>query len=127
MNIDHSNLRLRRGLTLVALATTLGLSVLGLTRCRVVEDTVTGVDVRSNSGFNDGHSDCVHQCNKKFKRCDKAEEARHTAAIRACGLDRACKRAENRLHEALHHRCVRDMQRCKKNCRYREGSGSAGR
>jgi hypothetical protein len=126
MNIDHRNPRLRRGFAFVALAAVLGLSAVGLTQCRMVDDTVTGVDVRSNTGFNSGRSKCVHQCNEKYKACKRAEDARHKAAVRACP-DQACKKAENKLHQNLHKQCVRDMQLCKKNCRYREGAGSAGR
>ena len=129
MNIDHRNPRLRRGFAFVALAAVLGLSAVGLNQCRMVDDTVTGVDVRSNGAFNPGnaHSKCVHQCNEKYKQCRRAEDARHKAAVRACGNDQACKKAEGRLHQAIHKQCVRDMQLCKKNCRYREGAGSAGR
>jgi hypothetical protein len=126
MHIDHRNPRVRRGFAFVALAAVLGLSAVGLTQCRLVDDTVTGVDVRSNSGFLNAVSDCVHQCNEKFKACQKAEEARHKAALRACG-DAACKKAENKLHKDNQKNCVRSMQLCKRNCHYNEGAGSSGR
>jgi len=136
MNTDHRNPRLRRGFAFVALAAVLGLSALGLTQCRVVDDTVTGVDVRSNTGFRSGHngrSACVHQCNEKYKACTKAEQSRHKAALKQCdqlanSQDRsACKKAENALNKQNKKQCTADMQQCKKNCKYREGAGSAGR
>ena len=127
MNIDHRNPRLRRGFAFVALAAVLGLSAVGLTQCRMVNDTVTGVDVRSNSGFSSGRSACVHQCNEKYKACKKAEDARHKAAVQACGHDNTCKKAENETHKQNKKQCVSQMQLCKKNCRYREGAGSIGR
>lgn len=127
MNFDHRNPRLRRGFAFVALAAVLGLSAVGLTQCRMVDDTVTGVDVRSNTGFSNGRSACVHQCNEKYKACKRAEDARHKQAVRDCAGDNACKKAENTLHKNNHKDCVRAMQLCKKNCRYREGAGSAGR
>jgi hypothetical protein len=127
MNFDHRNPRLRRGFAFVALAAVLGLSAVGLTQCRMVDDTVTGVDVRSNTGFSNGRSACVHQCNEKYKACKRAEDARHKAAVQACGGDNSCKKAENTLHKNNHKQCVVQMQLCKKNCRYREGAGNAGR
>ena len=60
MNIDHRNPRLRRGFAFVALAAVLGLAAVGLSQCRMVDDTVTGVDLSANSGLS-ARSDCVHQ------------------------------------------------------------------
>ena len=129
MNIDHRNPRLRRGFAFVALAAVLGLAAVGLTQCRLVDDTVTGVDLRSNStAFSSARSKCVHQCDEKYKQCKKAEEARHKAAEKACGShNAACKKAEDQTHKANEKECVRQMQLCKQGCRYREGAGGAGR
>lgn len=133
MHIDHRNPRVRRGFAFVALAAVLGLSAVGLTQCRMVDDTVTGVDVKSNTGFLNARSECVHQCNEKYKQCKKAEEARHKAAKKACKElattpDRkACEKAENDLNKANKKACVDQKNVCKKNCQYREGAGSAGR
>src|SRR5437867_11759704 len=70
MNIDHRNPRLRRGFAFVALAAVLGLSAVGLTQCRMVDDTVTGVNVRSSDAFTPGpHPQCIHACNNAYKAC----------------------------------------------------------
>jgi len=136
MNIDHRNPRLRRGFAFVALAAVLGLSAVGLTQCRMVDNSVTGVDVRSNSGFHgssSGRSKCVQQCNEAFKKCIKDEEARYKAAKKACkaianSADRkACEKNEARIHSDNKKACVRQKELCKKNRKYREGAGSAGR
>jgi len=124
MNIDHRNPRLRRGFAFVALAAVLGLSAVGLTQCRMVDDTVTGVDLKSANALG-GRSQCVHKCNDAYKHCVKAEEARHKAAKKACGSDQACKKAEDALHKQNQKDCVRQMQQCKRNC-YHEGAGTAG-
>jgi hypothetical protein len=124
MNIDHRNPRLRRGFAFVALAALLGLSVVGLSQCRLADDTVTGVDLTANSV--NARSDCVHRCNDQYKACKRAEDARHKAAQRACGSDKACKKAEQRLHKDNQLACVRQMQQCKRNC-YNEGAGVGGR
>jgi len=125
MNIDHRNPRLRRGFAFVALAALLGLAVVGLSQCRMVDDTVTGVNLNAASGTN-ARSDCVHRCNEAYKACHRAEDARHKAAQRNCGTDKACKKAEQSTHKANQLACVRQMQDCKRNC-YNEGAGSIGR
>ena len=141
MNIDHRNPRLRRGFAFVALAALLGLSVVGLSQCRLVDDTVTGVDLKSNTGLS-ARSDCKHQCYDKYKACKKAEEARHKAALRACdggnndnnndgnnddeNGSKACKKAEKRLHKENKAACKEAKEECKRNC-YNEGAGIGGR
>jgi len=133
MHIEHRNPRLRRGFAFVALAAVLGLSALGLTQCRMVDDTVTGVDVRSNDTFKGGHgrshgrSRCVHRCNEAYKQCKRAEDARYKKALRDCGWNYQCRKNEKKKHNDALKNCVREMQRCKKNCRYHEGAGTAGR
>ena len=125
MNIDHRNPRLRRGFAFVALAALLGLSVVGLPQCRMVDDTVTGVDLTANSGVN-ARSDCVHACNETYKACKRADDSRHKTAQRACGSDKACKKAEKLLHKENKLACVNAKKDCKKNC-YNEGAGRGGR
>src|SRR6185436_13688146 len=96
MNTDHRNPRLRRGFAFVALAAVLGFAAVGLTQCRMVNDTVTGVDLSNASGRLSAKSACKKQCNEKFKACKRAEEARHKAAKKACGSGSAasaCKKA----------------------------------
>lgn len=134
MNTDHRNPRLRRGFAFVALAAVLGLTALGLSQCRMVDDTVTGVDVRSNDSYNGwwhgrshGRSRCVHQCDERYKQCKRAEDARYKHALRDCGSNSTCKKNEKKKHDANQKECVRQMQLCKKNCRYHEGAGAVGR
>jgi hypothetical protein len=132
MNIDHRNPRLRRGFAFVALAAVLGLAAVGLSQCRMVDDTVTGVDVKSNTAFKSGRSACVHQCNLNYKNCIKTEEARHKAAIKACkalhptSARKACEKGENLINKNNKKACVTQKNLCKKACFYREGAGSAG-
>jgi hypothetical protein len=125
MNTDHRNPRLRRGFAFVALAALLGLSAVSLTQCRMVNDTVTGVDLKANATAS-AKSNCVRQCNEKRKACQKAEDARHKEAKKACLSDKACKKAEDALHKDNKKACDQQKQLCKKGC-YNEGAGSAGR
>lgn len=130
MYIDHRNPRLRRGFAFVALAAVLGLAVVGLTQCRLVDDTVTGVDLKSNTGLN-ARSGCVRSCNEKYKVCKRAEEALYKANKKACDLlsdsaaRKLCKKNEQRRHHDAHKACVSGKKSCKSGC-YNEGAGSLG-
>lgn len=126
MHIDHRNPRVRRGFAFVALAAVLGLTAVGLTQCRMVNDNVTGVDLRSGNGTLSARSSCVKQCNEKFKACQKSEEARHKAAKKACGShNEACKKAEDKKHNDNNKACEAQKKACKSGC-YNEGAGNAG-
>ena len=133
MNIDHRSQRLRRGFAFLALAAVLGLSAVGLTQCRMIDDSVTGVDLKTNGSFAAGLSQCIQQCNDKYKACQGQETERHRNALRKIesvrnSTDReAAKKLENRRHEEVVSSCEDAMQRCKKDCKYREGSGAGGR
>lgn len=145
MNFDHRNPRLRRGFAFVALAALLGLSVVGLSQCRMVDDSVTGVDLQAESSVH-GRNSCVHECIKDFKACLRAEKARHKAALKACGGDDdddgsgsgsgsgdggggsasdQCRKEENLLHKIKLLECFKAFKDCKANC-YNEGSGNGG-
>ena len=48
-----NNIQIRRGLKTVALLSVLGLAVTGLSQCRMVGDSVTGVDLNAPQGTSD--------------------------------------------------------------------------
>jgi hypothetical protein len=152
MNFDHRNPRLRRGFAFVALAALLGLAVVGLSQCRLVDDSVTGVDLQAESSVH-GRNSCVHICIKEYKACLRAEKARHKAALKACGGDDdddgrgsgsgygrsgrsggghhgdgdrdRCRKEENLRHKVELLECFKAFKDCKANC-YNEGAGSGG-
>lgn len=130
MYIDHRNPRLRRGFAFVALAAVLGLAVVGLTQCRLVDDTVTGVDLKSSTGLK-ARSDCRRQCKEKEKQCKRDEDALHKANKAACKLlpnsaDRKlCDKDEKRRHKDAKKACKAAAKACKNGC-YNEGAGSLG-
>ena len=114
-----------RNLKALALAVTLGLAVVGLSQCRMVEDTVTGVDLTPAGNVND-RADCVKDCNEAFKAAERTEDSRYETAIRGCGKDSACIAREVAKTKENHAKNVDDMQACKRGC-YNEGSGTGGR
>ena len=59
---------------------------------------------------------CVHACNDAYKRCNRAEDARHKAALQACGSDQNCVKAEDQLHQANSQQCTNQFQFCKAHC-----------
>ena len=123
--------QIRRGLTYLALATVLGLATVGLTQCRLVDDSVTGVDLRASTGLS-AKSECKKQCKERKKQCERNEKARHKAEQRVCkdledsSARKACKKAESRKHKDSKEACKDEEKKCKNGC-YNEGSGSAGR
>ena len=126
------NPRLRRAFTFIALAATLGLGATTLTQCRLVDNSVTGVDLQS-SGFCRGESSCERQCNDKYKDCREDEERKSCRAERECDKiknkkDRKdCMDKEKARHEKELKACKELKDKCIKNCEYREGSGHGGR
>jgi hypothetical protein len=130
MYIDHRNPRLRRGFAFVALAAVLGLAAVGLTQCRLVNDTVTGVDLKSSTGEH-ARSDCVRQCNEKFKACIRTAAARFKTDYKACSNHSSW--SERKLcYKEVIIRFFNDLKACvaaKKACKgacYNEGGGSLG-
>ena len=60
--------------------------------------------------------DCVQTCNAQYKACSRAEDARHKAAMNACGSDQVCRKAEIALHQQLSQNCTDAAQLCKQAC-----------
>jgi hypothetical protein len=147
MNIDHRNPRLRRGFAFVALAALLGLSSISLTQCRLVNDTVTGVDLSASAGLSSKKNGCKKRCKEQEKAARKAEQERHKRAVKACGGrngngdddgnndnnnndndngGKSCRKAEARLHKMNLEAIKRARKDCERNC-YNEGAGRGGR
>ena len=120
----HNNPRLRRSFSLVALGAILVVSAVTLSQCRFTGEDVTGVDFSANRGVS-AHSECVQQCQKKYKDSRAAEEARHRAALLACSDNLTCKQAENKVFVDNLKAIEGAMQDCKRGC-YNEGGGGGG-
>ena len=124
--------RLRREFTFIALTGVLGLSALGLSQCRLMDDTVTGVNLKSNGSYSTSRGECDKDCNEEFKDCRKAEDQLTKGRLRACDSlsepqRSACRSAEVTRHTAADKACSERKKACKKACSYREGSGDGGR
>jgi hypothetical protein len=132
MHIPLNTLRLRRCLSSFALLAIFGASVLGLVHCRTVDDTVLGVDSRTNRRLTAERTRCEKECNEAYRQCRYEEERRHKVARTSCRLlpspDRErCERMESRLHWDSGASCWEERKRCRQACGYGEGSGTAGR
>ena len=124
-SFDFMNPRPGRGFAFATLVAVLGLSLVGLAPCRMVEDHVTGVDLRS-SGRLSGRSNCIRTCNGRTKGATKAEDERHRRALRACHHRPECRKAEDKQHREREHSILDHRKSCKRNC-YDGGAGGAGR
>jgi len=114
-----------RFLKVIGMAAVLGLAIVGLSQCRFVDDSVTGLDLKSATGLS-AKSDCVRSCNEFYKDAMQAENERHKLAKDACGNDKACKDAEEALFKQ-NKSAIKDAKKvCKGGC-YNEGGGEAGR
>jgi len=119
----------RRGLTAILLTVILGASALGLTQCRLVDNTVSGIDLTDQS-FN-ARDRCEKKCQDKYQDARCAEDRRHKAALCLCdrkrGKDRdACRKAEDKVHAAALKKIEEAKKTCKNGC-YNEGGGHGGR
>jgi hypothetical protein len=137
-SIDPRTPRVRRGFTFIALAAVLSLSAVGLTQCRLMDDSVTGVDVKSTTNYqnssksNKSKEKCLKQCVKDFKKCLKDRDNSCKNRKRNCDkLPKrnrdGCKKNESDRRKGRLLECLRDLHSCEKACRYREGSGGGGR
>lgn len=116
---------IHRILKVIGLAAALGLVAVGLSQCRFVNDTVTGLDLKSATGLS-AKSECVRSCNDAYKDAMKQETERHKTAMKACGKDKDCKHAEDALFKTNKSQ-IRDAKKlCKGGC-YNEGGGTGGR
>lgn len=109
----------------VVMAVLLGLAVMGLSQCRGVDESITGVELSAETSAH-GRGRCVKQCTRDFRTAVKSENARYKADIRACGRDSEClaearaEHRENLVEIGAAHRA------CKRSC-YNEGGGGGGR
>ena len=118
-------IQVRRGFKVLALTAVLGYAVVGLSQCQMVEDNVTGIKLNSPEGVN-GRSECVKDCNEKYKDASRAEYTRLKEANRACGKDKKCLKDEKATHKA-NKKAIKDAKdECKRGC-YNEGGGDGGR
>ena len=95
-----------------------------LSQCRLVSDPTSGLEV--GPGTVNARTDCVHECNERLKRAKRAEDELHKQLKRACGSDKACKKAEESRHKAAKKTIDNQKKLCKKGC-YNEGAGAGGR
>lgn len=101
-----------------------------LTQCRMVEKSVTGVDLNAATdahgrGHHRRRGGCVRDCNETYRKARAAEHERHRKAMCACQGDRDCKGAERKLHHDIREQLKAERRQCKRGC-YNEGHGSGG-
>ena len=120
--------RIARGLKLLVLLSALGLAIAALSQCRMINDPVAGTELHALQSA-DARSECISSCAAVMEAARQAEEARHDAAMQACGEGNAakeCRKAEQDLHKQNQSQIQQDFKACKSAC-YNEGAGGAGR
>jgi len=107
----------------LAVAAVTVLALTALTQCRMMPESITGMDV--HRGGLSAQSDCIRACNETYQAAVRAEAVRYHEAMLACGDDTECRRAQAAIHADNMQALVQQMRDCKDAC-YNEGSGSGG-
>jgi hypothetical protein len=119
----------RRIFSRVILSCALLVSVGALSQCRMVKDSITGLNLSAATNNNDDdqdHKKCVHDCQQTYFDAFKSELERYRDAIRSCGDDPECRRDQLALHQITAGQLRQELRDCKDRC-YNEGSGQGGR
>src|SRR5207248_1153297 len=101
-----------------------GCAVIGLSHCRMVTDSaesVSGLDVATTQSH---RQDCTKRCHKQLEEALRQEQRHFQDAIRECGSDKSCRKAEQINHREVVMDLRQQERRCKSTC-YNEGSGGA--
>lgn len=105
-------------------------TVLSLTHCKMTPDKVTGVELQTEAARpSDGQKNrgnCVSDCAHTRNDARKAEDDLHKDLLDACGIDTACKDAENARHDAALAQIENDRVLCMQSCHHQGGGGGKG-
>jgi hypothetical protein len=90
MNQHHRSRGARHALNGVLLLVALVLAALGLTQCRVIDDSVTGVDLKGVGELHGkgNNSRCIRRCNEEYREARQREKERHRQALKKCSSNR---------------------------------------
>src|SRR5262245_1086044 len=106
-----------RGLLLIAL----GVASLALTQCRMVSDSITGVDgVRLMKA-----KDCLSLCQQNADSQLKAEDKLNKSNLKQCGSNPGCMTQEQVRHNAAVAAIQAALVACQNDCHH-QGSGGVG-
>jgi hypothetical protein len=114
--------RLRRGVSFLVFFALLGLTAVGLSQCKAVQDNLTGVSARLAKG---GPGNCISACAKAYADSNRAESSVHLENVNSCDGDPVCQALEEARHEEAVARISDGRKDCFDNCRYQSG-GTGG-
>jgi len=122
---SHSRPRTPLPFRRIAMSVVFALTVFASMQCRMVEDTVTGVDNGVHAG-SARPSMCLRGCMEQYRRDLREEHERHRRAVRRCRGDRRCAIAERATHRERIAAIAAMVRDCRRGC-YGEGGGAGGR
>ena len=94
---------------------------LALTHCRMIGDSMNGV----NADLFKRKDECLARCQSDFQQRNMAEDRLHEQNLAACGSNSACRNAENARHEAAEQSSKQQRDACINGC-HQQGGGSSG-
>ncbi len=121
MRLAHPFGNHRRRAALVFLGVLLTVAALGLSQCRMVDESTTGVSLDRMKP-----SKCIHDCGKVLADSLLAEGKLHADILRHCDGDSTCMALENARFQPILDRLYADYRDCVNTCHH-QGSGGGGR
>lgn len=113
---NRSRLLARASLLLALLVASLLLA-----QCRMIGDSMNGV----NAELFKRKDDCLAKCQSDFQKRNQAEDRLHQQKLTACAGNTACINAENARHEAAEQDSKKKRDDCMNGC-HQQGGGSSG-
>lgn len=106
---------------LVILGVLLTVAALGLSQCRMVDESMTGVSLDKMKP-----SKCIHDCGKVLADSLLVEGKLHAEILRGCNGDEVCQALENARFQPILDRLYAMYRECVNTCHH-QGSGGGGR
>jgi hypothetical protein len=121
MRLARSTASFRRRAALVFFGALLTTVALGLSQCRMVNESLTGVSLDRQSP-----DKCIAKCSKSLEQRIEVAGKVHVAHLRDCYGDPVCIALENAHYEEQLQQIYADYRDCLNNCHH-QGSGGGGR
>lgn len=106
----------------LGLAALLVLALFTLSRCRLVNDRLTGIDLALSRK---AAVNCIVECQQAANQEIRTESVLHVSRVKACGGDADCLGAEQLRHQGAVHDIQARRKECVGGCHH-QGGGQAG-
>jgi hypothetical protein len=109
---------LRRGSAFAVLGVALAAMAVGLSQCKMVDESLTGVSLEKAKPQN-----CMVECAKAYNDSVRVESDLHKSNVQACARDSVCLALEGMRHDAAMTRIQMGRDACQSDCHHQGGGG----